>query len=317
MMSDYFMEVEPTTEELNEMEVEEEMIAVEDDGNYYSEDSMQMYMRECAKIPRLTAEEEQQLGKLIAEGGPKAQEARNELVTANLRLVMYVAKKFAGHGVDFADLNSMGCEGLFKAAEKFDYTRGYKFSTYATWWIRQSIFRGIACEGDAVRIPVHMTETVNKVKRAQKELEQKYQVKPSVEEIAEYLNLPESKIKAAIEAMYSMVSFDMKIGEDGDSKVEDLIADENAVDPYRAVEFDLMKKSISKALKKLEPKEALVIKCRYGIEGMNPMTLEEIAGMPEFGVTRERIRQIEERALKKLGRSSSVRNELGSYVRAS
>lgn len=282
--------------------------------DYYLGDSMQLYLAEIGKIPLLTSEEEIELGRIIKEGGEAALQARNDLINANLRLVVHYAKRFLGRGVEFEDLNAMGIEGLFKAAEKYDYTMGYKFSTYASWWINQAISRGIADEASIVRIPIHMNEVMHKVRKAQKFLNQEYGEEPTVGEIAEYLSIPEKTVLAAFGAMYNIVSFDTKIGEDGDTTLEDFLADENADDPCDVAVDSALKEAVQTVLGQLEPKEALVLSLRNGIGVTYPMTLEEIANLPEFGVTRERVRQIENKALRRIQRSPKMMNLLRDFV---
>ena len=241
-------------------------------------------------------------------------EARNELIQSNLRLVMHYAKKYLGRGVELEDLNAMGIEGLFKAAEKYDYLLGFRFSTYASWWINQAISRGIAAEASTVRIPVHMSESIQKVRRAQKNIKQETGKEPTVEELAKESNLSEKTVMAAIQAMYSTVSFDTKVGEDGDSTLEDFIADDKAIDPCEMVMKDSLKEAVSEVLGMLEPREALVLSLRNGIGMSYSMTLEEIAKLPGFGVTRERIRQIEGKALRKIRNNPTLRNMLKDFA---
>ena len=280
----------------------------------YTVDSMQWYLREIGKFSRLSTEEELELGKKIKEAGPEAIQARNELIQSNLRLVMHYAKKYLNRGVDLEDLNAMGTEGLFKAAEKYDYLLGYRFSTYASWWINQAIARGIAAESTTVRIPVHMSENIHKVRKAQKNLKQETGREATVEELAIYSGLSEKTVMAAIQAMYTIVSFDTKVGEDGDSTLEDFLADDKADDPCEMVLKDGLKEALREVLGMLEPREALVLSLRNGIGMSNTMTLEEIAKLPGFGVTRERIRQIEGKALRKIRRNPKMMSILKDFA---
>ena len=309
----FYIDEEPTLEELEEVEDAEESTERED---YYSEDSMKMYMNEIAKFPLLTAEEERKLAQIIAENGPEAEAAKDRMLTANLRLVAFRAKKFLNRGVDFDDLNAMGYEGLVKAVEKFDYTRGFRFSTYAIWWIDQAIARGIACEADTVRVPVHMREVVRKVRKAVEVLKQENMQEPTMEEVAEYANLPLEKVKAAYEAGVTVVSFDYQITDDGELTMEDLLADENVVDPCQVVLQNDLQKAMENVLAGLPEKEATVLRMRYGIGRSRPMTLEEVASLPEFNVTRERIRQIEEKAIRTIRRTRSLKSQLEDYALA-
>ena len=281
---------------------------------YYSGDSMHLYLKEIGRIPLLSSEEEAWLGKEIKEGGPNAVDARNRLVQANLRLVVHCAKRFLGRGMDMEDLNAMGTEGLIRAAEKYDYTLGFRFSTYATWWICQAISRGLADEAGPVRIPVHLQEMINKVRKAQKALYQDKAAEPTVGEIAGYLNVTEEAVMTAVHAMYSTVSLDKKTGKDEDITIGEFLPDENAEDPCETAVNEGLRKAVRSVLGMLEPKEALVLSLRYGIDVPHPMTLEAIAGRPEFGVTRERIRQIEEKALRKIRRSPKMIKLLRDYA---
>ena len=286
-----------------------------DEEGYYTDNTMKQYTHDIAKIPLLTAEEEIYIGRIIKEGSAQERkEAIDHLVKSNLRLVVHYAKNYLGSGVEFEDLNAMGIEGLIRAAEKFDYTKGYKFSTYATWWIKQTIMRGIADEGRMMRIPVHMGETMNKVRRAQKELFQEMGQEPTVEEIAIRSGFSEETVLTAFRSMSTVVSFDLKVGDDGDSTLEDFLPDENAVNPEESVEVDALTEAIQDVLGQLEPREAMVLSFRYGIGVNRCMTLDEIAKLPEFGVTRERIRQIESKAMRKIRNSKSMRNMLRDFA---
>ena len=280
----------------------------------YTGDSIQWYLKEIGKIKRLTLEEELELGKAVKEGGTNAIDARNKLIEANLRLVMHYAKKYLGRGVDIEDLNAMGTEGLFKAVCKYDYSMGYRFSTYASWWINQAISRGISAEASTVRIPVHMSEAIHKVRKAQKQFKQETGKEPTIEEVMEVSGLSEKTVMAAIQAMYTTVSFDTKVGEDGESTLEDFLADERAEDPCERMVKKGLQEAIMKVLGMLEPREAFVLVKRTGIGGNEIMTLEEIANLPGFKVTRERIRQIEGKALRKIRTNPKMRNMLKEFA---
>ncbi|MCR5322689.1 MAG: RNA polymerase sigma factor RpoD/SigA [Lachnospiraceae bacterium] len=280
----------------------------------YTGNSLQYYLKQIGSIPLLTAEEELSLGKMISEGGPDADWARNKLVQANLRLVMHYAKRYLGRGIELDDLNSMGIEGLLVAARKYDYSLKYRFSTYASWWINQAIFRGIANEAGFVKIPIHVNEVINKVRKAQKALEPEKGKEPSVGEIAEYLKISEKQVMTAVRAMYNVVSLDKMVGEDGDATLEDFFPDENAEDPCETAVNNGLKEAVRKVLGRLTPKEALVLSLRYGIDTGTPMTLEEVANHPEFGVTRERIRQIESKAIRRIRCNPRMMKLLKDYA---
>ena len=328
---------EPTNEELQMMEngrFSEEHIEYDNQFEMDAEDSAEeadnkhvisgesenigsafkLYLNDLNRMQLLSAQEEQELGKIIAEGGADAREARNKLVEGNLKLAMYFAKKYIGSGLPLEDLNSMACEGLIKAAEKYDYARGYRFSTYASWWINQAISRGISYESGSVRKPVHMNENINKVKKAQLALQQKNSKEPTVEEIAEHTGLTKEKVNSVLEAMFKVVSLDVCVGEDGDTTLQDLISDENGIDPYEATVETERQSAIENVLANLDPREAKVLKLRYGIEGDHPMTLDEIGKLPEFKLSRERIRQIETKALRKIRRSPSLTKQLLAFA---
>lgn len=310
-------ELNPSEEEIRMMEDNVELCEDTQENteeDTYTGDSMQWYLKKISQIERLTLEEELELGKAIREGGAKAIDARNKLIEANLRLVMHYAKKYSGRGVDIEDLNAMGIEGLFKAAQKYDYALGYKFSTYASWWINQAITRGIAAESSTVRIPVHMSESIHKVRKAQKNFKQETGKEPTIEEVVEISGLSEKTVMAAIQAMYTTVSFETKVGEDGDSTLEDFIADDRAEDPCESMVKNGLQEAVTTVLGMLEPREAFVLSRRIGLGGTEIMTLEEIAKLPGFGVTRERIRQIEGKALRKIRTNPKMRNVLKDFA---
>lgn len=291
---------------------EEKKTASDEDAFYL--DGFKMYLKQIGSIPRLSREEELELGKKIAENGPDAKEAKKKLISANLRLVVHYAKSYQGRGVDMEDLSQLGYFGLDRAAGQFDYTKGFRFSTYATWWIRQSISRGIADEGSTVRIPVHMGEQISKVKKAQEQVRLETGTEATVAQLVQRTNIPEEKVKAALEAMYTMVSMDMSVGEDKDTTLGEFLPDEKVESPENnVVQMDLAKK-LNEVLDRLDPKEAKVLRLRYGIGVKRPYTLEEIAKLPEFDVTRERIRQIEGKALRKIQKSASMREQLKDFA---
>ena len=288
----------PELEELEEIEevTEEEMNETEAMADTFStDDPVRMYLKEIGKVPLLTPEEEQDLAKRMAEGD---EEAKRRMAEANLRLVVSIAKRYVGRGMLFLDLIQEGNLGLIKAVEKFDYTKGYKFSTYATWWIRQAITRAIADQARTIRIPVHMVETINKVKKVSSQLLHEYGHDPSAEEIAERLDMPVDKVREIMRVAQEPVSLETPIGEEEDSHLGDFIPDDDAPVPAEAASQTLLKEQLADVLKTLTPREEKVLRLRFGIEDGHTRTLEEVG--KEFNVTRERIRQIEAKALRKL-----------------
>ena len=288
----------PELEELEEIEevTEEEMNETEAMADTFStDDPVRMYLKEIGKVPLLTPEEEQELAKRMAEGD---EEAKRRMAEANLRLVVSIAKRYVGRGMLFLDLIQEGNLGLIKAVEKFDYTKGYKFSTYATWWIRQAITRAIADQARTIRIPVHMVETINKVIRVSRQLLQELGHDPSPEEIAAEMDMPVDKVREILKIAQEPVSLETPIGEEEDSHLGDFIPDEGASEPSEAASFTLLQEQLVDVLSTLTPREEKVLKLRFGIEDGRPRTLEEVG--KEFNVTRERIRQIEAKALRKL-----------------
>lgn len=245
----------------------------------------------------------------------KSIQERNELVENNLKLAMFYAKSFIGSGVELDDLYSMGVEGLIHAAEKFDPSLGYAFSTYATHWIKQSIIRGAAKEGKTIRIPLHMNEAMRKIQNFQKEYMREYGEEPTMEQIVEATELTPKKTREALSYMYNVVSMDATVGEDGDTTMSNFIADEKADNPETIMVEEERNRAIESVLSKLDPKEAMVLKYRHGIGIDHAMTLEEIANLPEFMVTRERIRQIENNAYLKIKRSKALSSQLIDFVR--
>ncbi len=282
--------VESEGEDLDKF-LSEEGIAVDD--------PVRMYLKDIGKIPLLTPEREAYLAERIAEGD---EAAKNELVEANLRLVVSIAKKFVGRGMYFLDLIQEGNLGLIKAVDKFDHTKGYKFSTYATWWIRQAITRAIADQARTIRIPVHMVETIHRVYRASRQLLQEYGREPTIKEISAKLGMSEEKVREIMKAAQDPISLETPIGEEDDSHIGDFIPDDSSPTPAEAVSYQLLKEQLNKVLHTLTPREEMVIKLRFGLDDGRTRTLEEVG--KEFNITRERIRQIEAKALRKLRHQS-------------
>lgn len=272
------------------------------------DDPVRMYLKEIGRVPLLTAEEEVDLAQRIEAGD---EEARRKLAEANLRLVVSIAKRYVGRGMLFLDLIQEGNLGLLKAVEKFDYRKGYKFSTYATWWIRQAITRAIADQARTIRIPVHMVETINKLMRVSRQLLQEYGREPLIEEIADAMGMTEDKVREILKIAQEPVSLETPIGEEEDSHLGDFIEDEDVLTPVDAVSFYLLKEQLEDVLGTLTPREERVLRLRFGLDDGRPRTLEEVG--QEFGVTRERIRQIEAKALRKL-RHPSRSKKLKDYL---
>ena len=259
------------------------------------DDPVKVYLKEIGRVPLLTSEEEVDLARRMGEGDPGA---RKRLSEANLRLVVSIAKRYVGRGMQFLDLIQEGNLGLIKAVEKFDYTKGYKFSTYATWWIRQAITRAIADQARTIRIPVHMVETINKVVRVERQLLQELGRQPQAEEIAELMGMSVDKVREIMKVAQEPVSLETPIGEEEDSHLGDFIPDEDAPAPADAASHTLLKEQLGDVLKTLTTREEKVLRLRFGLDDGRPRTLEEVG--KEFNVTRERIRQIEAKALRKL-----------------
>ncbi len=293
-------DVIPEAEILNEVEEEEIDISVPEGISI--DDPVRMYLKEIGKVPLLTADEEIELAKRMEEGD---EDAKHRLCEANLRLVVSIAKRYVGRGMLFLDLIQEGNLGLIKAVEKFDYRKGYKFSTYATWWIRQAITRAIADQARTIRIPVHMVETINKLIRVSRQLLQEYGREPLPEEIAQEMGIPEDKVREIIKIAQEPVSLETPIGEEEDSHLGDFIPDDDAPAPAEAAAFTMLKEQLMSVLSTLTPREEMVLKLRFGLEDGRARTLEEVG--KEFKVTRERIRQIEAKALRKLRHPSRSR----------
>lgn len=288
----------PDVEDIAEIEeVTEEEISRTDElaDSFSTDDPVRMYLKEIGKVPLLSAAEEVEIAQRMAEGDP---EAKHQLAEANLRLVVSIAKRYVGRGMLFLDLIQEGNLGLIKAVEKFDYRKGYKFSTYATWWIRQAITRAIADQARTIRIPVHMVETINKLIRVNRQLVQEYGRDPRPEEIAKEMGISEEKVREIIKIAQEPVSLETPIGEEDDSHLGDFIPDDDAPAPAEAVAVTLLKEQLMDVLNSLTPREAKVLRLRYGLDDGKARTLEEVG--KEFNVTRERIRQIEAKALRKL-----------------
>ena len=291
---------EVTQEEINDTD------ALAD--SFSTDDPVRMYLKEIGKVPLLSPEEEIELATRMSQGD---EEARHRITEANLRLVVSIAKRYVGRGMLFLDLIQEGNLGLIKAVEKFDHTKGYKFSTYATWWIRQAITRAIADQARTIRIPVHMVETINKTIRVSRQLLQELGHDPSAEEIARELDMPVEKVRDILKISQEPVSLETPIGEEEDSHLGDFIPDEDASEPSAAASFSLLREQLEEVLDTLAPREKKVLELRFGIVDGRTRTLEEVG--KEFNVTRERIRQIEAKALRKLrhpSRSKKLRDFL-------
>ncbi len=292
---DLLDEEDSTIEELEEVEevrIEETAEVLE---GVSTEDPVRMYLKEIGNVPLLTSEQEVDLAMRVEAGDVSA---KRELTEANLRLVVSIAKKYVGRGMPFLDLIQEGNMGLMKAVDKFDYTKGYKFSTYATWWIRQAITRGIADTGRTIRVPVHMVETINKTLRMTRQLLQELGREPTPEEVAERLGVPACRVSEVLKISRDPVSLDTPIGEEDDSHLGDFIEDDTALSPADSATFSMLREELANALESLTERERQVVKLRFGLEDGRARTLEEVG--KEFNVTRERIRQIEAKALRKL-----------------
>lgn len=271
------------------------------------DDPVRMYLKEIGNVPLLTAEQEQELAKRVA-GGDQA--AKDKLIESNLRLVVSIAKKFTGHGVPFLDLIQEGNIGLMRAVDKFDYTMGNKFSTYATWWIRQSVTRAIAETGHTIRVPVHMDGKINRINREYKVLSQELGREPTMEEAAKRLNMPVDELEDTMKISRDPVSLDKPIGDENDSYLGDMIEDKNSLSPSESAELSMRNEQIRQTLDTLDDRERKIIEMRFGLNDQAPMTLDEVG--KKFHLTRERVRQLEARALRKMGKTA--RKDLGDYV---
>ena len=290
---------------------DEDLEITAENVDQFADDSVRLYLREIGKIPLLSNEEEVDLAYRIVKGEKKA---KDKMVEANMRLVVSIAKRYSGRGLDFLDLIQEGNTGLLRAVEKFDPDKGFKFSTYATWWIRQAITRAIADQARTIRIPVHMVETINKVLRATRKLTNELNREPSVEEIAKEMGMEPEKVDYVMKIKQDIASLDATVGRDGDdedSVLGDFIEDEGRVSPEDAAAAQMLKEQIAEILSRLSEREQKVVKLRFGIGGGRPHTLEEVGA--EFSVTRERIRQIEAKALSKLRKHKDTK-KLHEYL---
>lgn len=302
-----------TNEEITEIENEVEKLSTSDSmeklleqGGVQIDDPVRMYLKEIGRVPLLSPEEEKELAERMAQGD---EEAKNKLVEANLRLVVSIAKRYVGKGMFFLDLIQEGNIGLMKAVEKFDYEKGFKFSTYATWWIRQAITRAIADQARTIRIPVHMVETIHKVSRYSRQMLQELGREATAEEIGEKMNMPPEKVREIMKIAQDPVSLETPIGEEEDSHLGDFIPDEEAPQPSEIASATILREVIERELHTLTPREELVIKLRFGLLDGRSRTLEEVG--TQFNITRERIRQIEAKALRKLRHPSRARHLKG------
>lgn len=305
---------EPMLSDLDEEEElsDEELEITVDNVDQFAGDSIRLYLREIGKIPLLTAEEEAELAKKVVEGNQKA---KDKMVESNMRLVVSIAKRYSGRGLDFLDLIQEGNTGLLRAVEKFDPEKGFKFSTYATWWIRQAITRAIADQARTIRIPVHMVETINKVLRTTRKLTQELNREPSIEEIAEEMEMEPERVEYVMKIKQDIASLDASVGRDGDdedSVLGDFVEDEERISPEDSTANQLLKEQIAEIISSLSEREQKIVKLRFGIGGGRPHTLEEVGA--EFSVTRERIRQIEAKALSKLRKHKDTK-KLQEYLR--
>ena len=306
--------VEPDALDLaDEEELSDEDLEITvDNVDAFADDSVRLYLREIGKIPLLTNEEEAELAKDIVKGKKKA---KDKMVEANMRLVVSIAKRYSGRGLDFLDLIQEGNTGLLRAVEKFDPDKGFKFSTYATWWIRQAITRAIADQARTIRIPVHMVETINKVLRTTRKLTTELNREPTVAEIAKELDMDVDKVEYVMRIKQDIASLDASVGRDGDdedSVLGDFVEDEERVSPEDSAANQILKEQLAAIISTLSDREQKIIKMRFGIGGERPHTLEEVGY--EFSVTRERIRQIEAKALSKLRKHKDTK-KLHEYLR--
>ena len=290
---------------------DEDLEITDENVDQTADDSVKMYLREIGKIPLLSQEEEQELARRVVKGDKKA---RDKMIEANMRLVVSVAKKYSGRGLDFLDLIQEGNTGLLRAVEKFDPDKGFKFSTYATWWIRQAVTRAIADQERTIRIPVHMVETINKLLRASRKLTAELNREPTTEEIAKEMDIDVEKVDYIMRIKQDIASLDQSVGKDGDdedSVLGDFVEDEERISPEDSAANQMLKEQLAEIISTLSEREQKIIKLRFGIGGGRPHTLEEVGA--EFSVTRERIRQIEAKALSKLRKNKDTK-KLQEYL---
>ncbi|MBR3324139.1 RNA polymerase sigma factor RpoD [Candidatus Saccharibacteria bacterium] len=305
---------EPGTDDIeNEEELSDEDLAITPENvDAFADDSVRLYLREIGKIPLLTPEEEADLAQRIVKGDKKA---KDKMVESNMRLVVSIAKRYGGRGLDFLDLIQEGNTGLLRAVEKFDPEKGFKFSTYATWWVRQAITRAIADQARTIRIPVHMVETINKVLRTTRKLTTDLNREPTIEEIANELHMEPDKVDYVMRIKQDIASLDASVSRDGDdedSVLGDFVEDEERISPEDSAANQILKEQLSEIISTLTDREQKIIRLRFGIGGGRPHTLEEVGA--EFDVTRERIRQIEAKALSKLRKNKDTK-KLHEYLR--
>ena len=305
---------EPGADDIeNEEELSDEDLAITPENvDAFADDSVRLYLREIGKIPLLTSEEEADLAQRIVKGDKKA---KDKMVESNMRLVVSIAKRYGGRGLDFLDLIQEGNTGLLRAVEKFDPEKGFKFSTYATWWVRQAITRAIADQARTIRIPVHMVETINKVLRTTRKLTSELNREPTSEEIAAELHMDADKVDYVMRIKQDIASLDASVGRDGDdedSVLGDFVEDEERISPEDSAANQILKEQLSEIIATLTDREQKIIRLRFGIGGGRPHTLEEVGA--EFDVTRERIRQIEAKALSKLRKNKETK-KLHEYLR--
>ena len=305
---------EPNIDDIeNEEELSDEDLAITPENvDAFADDSVRLYLREIGKIPLFTAEEEADLAQRIVKGDKKA---KDKMVESNMRLVVSIAKRYGGRGLDFLDLIQEGNTGLLRAVEKFDPAKGFKFSTYATWWVRQAITRAIADQARTIRIPVHMVETINKVLRTTRKLTSELNREPTTEEIAAELHMEPDKVDYVMRIKQDIASLDASVGRDGDdedSVLGDFVEDEERISPEDSAANQILKEQLSEIIATLTDREQKIIRLRFGIGGGRPHTLEEVGA--EFDVTRERIRQIEAKALSKLRKNKDTK-KLHEYLR--
>ena len=309
MGTDIFESVAEKKEETGDDDLTQELATLSTLKDRTVADPVRMYLKEIGRIPLLNREEEIRLAQKVEAGDPKA---KQDLIDANLRLVVSIAKKYIGRGMTFLDLIQEGNKGLIRAVEKFDWTKGFKFSTYATWWIRQAITRSIADQARTIRIPVHLVETINKLMRTSRRLMQDLGREPSPEEIGKAMEMDPEKVREILKISQNTTSLESPVGDgDDDSVLGDFISDDGQVSPYEATSMQMLRENVEEVLGALSDREAKVLKMRFGLSGNKMMTLEEVG--KQFGVTRERIRQIEAKALRKL-KHPSRRKKLQDFL---